>query len=187
MNWKTIGITVCLVLVAAFSAMADEPAAGVSIHKHQVTGLFAKSREQDLRDLVAQIPGLTLKEIDFVTAEVSLEYDAEKQFPGAKPEQIVERLDAQFRDRSRHTFGVKALCALPADKLQQVEIPVVGLDCKACCLGAYEAIFRLPGVETATASFQEGLVTARIDPNKVDKNRLEMALKERGVQLKMAE
>lgn len=174
-------------LLMGISAQADEPAVGVRTHKHQVTGLFAKSREQDLRELVLQIPGVKLVAIDFATAEISLEYDVEKQFPGAKPEQIVERLDAQFRDRSRHTFGVKGLCALPAEKLQQVEIPVVGLDCKACCLGAYEAIFRLPGVETATASFQEGLVTARIDPSKVDKNRLEMALKERGVQLKMAE
>ena len=34
---------------------------------------------------------------------------------------------------------------------------------KACALGAYEAIYRLPGVEQATACFDEGRVTALIE------------------------
>ena len=66
-----------------------------------------------------------------------------------------------------------------------IEISVAGLDCKACCLAAYEAIYRLEGVEMATASFHEGRVTALTDPEKTDRARLEAALKQRGVTLKM--
>ena len=69
------------------------------------------------------------------------------------------------------------------EKLTLVEIPVVGLDCKACCLGAYEAIYRLEGVEQATASFKDGLVTAWIDASKTDRAQLETALKQRGVEV----
>ena len=65
-----------------------------------------------------------------------------------------------------------------------VEIPVVGLDCKACCLAAYEAIYKLEGVERATASFKDGLVTAWIDSEKTDRTKLEAALKQRNVTLK---
>ena len=41
---------------------------------------------------------------------------------------------------THHTFGVKPRRTVPRDKLQQVVIPVAGLDCKACCLAAYEAV-----------------------------------------------
>jgi hypothetical protein len=67
-----------------------------------------------------------------------------------------------------------------------VEIPVVGLDCKACCLAAYEAIYRLDGVEQATASFQVGLVTAWIDPAQTNQALLEEALRKKEVALKSA-
>lgn len=160
---------------------ADEPSTAI---KHQVTGLFSPDREEDLREIFASLPDIKLVSVDFKTAEASFEYDAAKAFPDAKPEQIVEQFDNRLRNASRHTFGVKPLCAIEREKLQLVEIPVVGLDCKACSLAAYEAIYRLPGVETATASFKGGLVTALIDPNKADRATLEAALKQRGVQLK---
>jgi hypothetical protein len=70
------------------------------------------------------------------------------------------------------------------DTLKLIEIPVAGLDCKACCLAAYESIYKLDGVERATASFREGRVTALVDPEKIDRSKLEDALKKRGVQLK---
>lgn len=79
---------------------------------------------------------------------------------------------------------MKPLRTIELEKLKLVEIPVAGLDCKACCLGVYEAIYKLPGVEVATASFKIGLVTALIDADKVDRPTLEAALKQRGVQVK---
>ena len=67
------------------------------------------------------------------------------------------------------------------DKLQTVVIPAAGLDCKACCLAAYEGISGIDGVEQATASFKEGKITALIDPTKTDKAKLEEALRKKGV------
>jgi copper chaperone CopZ len=105
-------------------------------------------------------------------------------FPGAKPEQYVERLDQKLRQTSQGTFGAKPPSTLPREKLQFLEIGVLGLDCHACSLAAYEAVAKLPGVEQATASFRDGLVTAWIDPAQTSREKLEEALKQKGAELK---
>ncbi len=179
-----------IILSFAFAAVvpaADTPESERTPIKHQITGLFLPEREQDLKDLFKQhadkFPGINLVSIDFANAEVTFDYDPAKVFPGAKPEQIVERFDNLLRDATRHTFGVKPLCPVERDKLKRVEIPVVGLDCKACSLAAYEMVYKLKGVEMATASFKTGKVTAWIDSEKIDQAEIEMVLKQRGVQL----
>ena len=159
------------------------PVARAEAIKHQITGLFATDREQDLREVFEKIPQVKLVSIDFKNAEATFEYDPAKVFPGAKPEQIVQRFDNLVKGASNHTFGIKPLRSVPLEKLRLIEIRVAGLDCKACCLAAYEAVARIEGVERATASFRDGLVTALIDPQKTDRARLEAALKQRGVQL----
>jgi copper chaperone CopZ len=152
--------------------------------RHQVTGLFMKDREADLREVVARIPQVKLVKIDFDNAEAIFDYDPAQLFPDARPEQIVPRFDSLLRSASSHTFGIKPLRSVPLDKLLLIEIPVAGLDCKACSLAAYECIYRLEGVERATASFRDGRVTALIDPEKTDRAMLEAALVKRGVQVK---
>ena len=117
------------------------------------------------------------------SSEVTLQYDPAKLFTGAKPEQHFERLDNLLRSVSSSTFGIAPLCTAPKDKLTRIEIPVVGLDCKACCLAAYEAIYKIDGVEQATASFKDGQVTALIDPQKTNRAALELALKSKNVEL----
>lgn len=165
--------------------LASEPPDPPHLIKHQITGLFSPDREKDLQQVFEKLPDLKLVRVDFANAEASLEYDAAKVFPGAKPEQIVERLDNLIRGASNHTFGVKPLRSAKKEALKLIEIPVVGLDCKACSLAAYEAVYRLKGVETATASFKEGRVTALVDPEMIDRVELETALKQRGVQIQM--
>jgi copper chaperone CopZ len=152
--------------------------------KHQITGLFSAEREQDLRETFAKIPEIKLVSVDFKNAEAILDYDPEKVFSKVKPEVALQRLNDLVRNASSHTMGVKPLCATPRDKLMVVEIPIAGLDCKACCLVAYEAIYQIDGVERATASFRECRVTALIDPARTDRARLEAALVKRGVSLK---
>jgi copper chaperone CopZ len=174
------GITMLCLGVASLAGAADEP----KLIKHQITGLFSPDREQDLRDVFQKLPEIKLVSIDFKNAEASFDYDPAKVFPNAKPEQVIERLDNMLRSVSFHTFGVRALRTIPRDKLTLIEIPIVGLDCKGCCLAAYEAVYRIDGVEQATASFKEGRVTALIDPRKTDRVALEAALKQRGVELK---
>ena len=154
--------------------------------KHQITGLFMPERERDLREAMEKVPQIKLVSIDFKNAEATFEYDPAKVFPGAKPEQVVQRFDNLLKSASNSTFGIKPLRSLPLEKLRLIEIPVAGLDCKACCLAAYESVYKLEGVERATASFKEGRVTALIDPEKTDRAKLEAALKQRGVSLEIA-
>jgi len=175
----------CLIMwlctVPAHCTADDEPKKPTLI-KHQITGLFSKDRERDLAEAFKRLPDMKLVGIDFDRAEASVEYDVTRVFSDATPEQIIERFDNLLRGVSRHTFGVKPLCTTAREKLQFVKIPVVGLDCKACCLGAYEAIYRIDGVEQATASFKDGLVTAWIHPDKTSQAALEEALRQRGVE-----
>ena len=146
--WKLIACLTGLFVLAPLAA-ADPP--GLKV---RVTGLFAPSREKDLREAL---------------------------FPKAKPADVIARLDERVRNLTNHTFGIKAVSAVPKEKLVRVEIAAAGLDCKACCLAAYEIVAKIDGVEQATASFKEGRITARIDPAKTEKAKLEAALKERGV------
>lgn len=152
--------------------------------KVRVTGLFSPERIPDLHGATLRNPELKLVDVDYPTSVATFKYASESEmFRGAKPEQVIERLHNLLGNSSRYTFGARELCPIPRDKLMFLEIPVAGLDCKACCLGAYDAVYRLEGVEQATASFREGLVTAWIDATKTDRVKLEKALQDRGVSL----
>ena len=151
---------------------------------HRVTGLFSKEREADLREAVKRVPDLELLSIDFDRGEAKFKYDPAIFFKGVKEKDQVERFNNLLRQASSHTFGIRATGDVSWDKLTLIEIPVAGLDCRACELSAYEYIYRIDGVEQATASFKEGRVTALIDPEKIDRTELETHLKQRGVEIK---
>lgn len=181
---------ICGWLVMLSNCAAQDAADSARPVRHQVTGLFCLERVEDFRKVVermttaAEMPDVELVSVDFSTAEAIFQYDPAKVFPGATPEQIIERFDDLLRQASRSTFGIKPLCKTPREQLTLVEIPVVGLDCKACSLAAYEAVYKLEGVEQATASFKDGLVTAWIHPEKTDIVALEEALIKKNVAMK---
>ena len=178
-------ITIFSLLVTTMMFAADDTPAEPQPVKHRVTGLFSPDRESDLKKVFAEkIPEVKLVSIDFKNSEATFVYDADKLFNKPKPEQLIERFDNLLRTHTLGTFGIRAVCATPKDKLKFVEIPIVGLDCKGCCLAAYESIYKIDGVEQATASFKDGLATAWIDPKKTSQAELEDALKKRNVQLK---
>src|SRR5687768_12261731 len=127
--------------------------------RYQVTGLFMKEREAGLQALVAKITDTKFVRVDFENGDCYFEYDAAVAFAKVKPDQIGQRLDSLVKSASSNTFGIKPVRTVPRDQLKLIEIPVAGLDCKACSLAAYEAVFRLEGVEQAMASFREGRVT----------------------------
>ena len=173
-------MTGLLAILPAASAMAE-----VQTIKHRVTGLFSRDREADLREAVKKMTDVSIVAIDFDVAEVSFSYDPEKLFQkGTKEKDRLERFDGLLRQASSHTFGAKPLCATPKEKLTRIEIGVTGPDCKGCCLAAYEYVAKIDGVEQATASFKDGIVTALIDPDRTNRAALEDALKKRQVQLK---
>jgi hypothetical protein len=153
----------------------------------RVTGLFAPDRVADLREACLQLPGITLASVDDDTAAAVFRFDPATVMPGAKPEQYLERMNNLLRQQTRSTFGLLPPSTLPREKLTFVEIPVVGLDCKGCCLAAYEAVYRLDGVEQAAASFKAGRVTAWIDATKTSQAALEAALEKKRVALKPKE
>jgi len=182
-----------LVLMASIASLPhlradeDKPAESKLV-KHQITGLFCPEREKDFEDLCQRkLARFKLVGIDYANAEATFDYDPAKEFPGATAEQVVERFDNEVRNASRHTFGAKALRTTPKEKLQLVEFSIVGLDCKACSLAVYEMLYRLKGVEQATASFKLGKATALVDPEKTDRATIEKVLKDRGVTVKPAE
>jgi copper chaperone CopZ len=152
--------------------------------KHRITGLFSREREADLHEAVKKMTGVELISIDFDLAEVSFSYDPRKLFPQSKEKEWLERFDNLLRNNSSHTFGAKALCTTPREKLARVEISVEAPDCKACCLALYEYVAAVDGVAQATASAKDGRVTALIDPEKTNRAALEDALKKRHVKLK---
>src|SRR5215212_1540389 len=102
-------------------------------------------REEDFRETVANIPNIKLVSIDYKNAEAVFEFTPKTDFPGAKPDQYLQRLDQLIKQGSHNTFGIKLLRTIPADKLELIEIKVVGLDCKACSLALYETINKLEG------------------------------------------
>jgi copper chaperone CopZ len=151
---------------------------------HRVTGLFSREREADLREAVKRVPDLALEAVDFDRGEATFNYDPAIFFKGVKEKDQVERFNNLLRQASSHTFGIRAKGDVSWDKLALVEIPVAGLDCRACELSAYEIIYKIDGVEQATASFKEGRVTARVDPAKTSREALIEALKKRQVAVK---
>ena len=181
--FRTSLTLVAWLLASTLTFAEDKPVVPQEV-KHQVTGLFCPERVEDLHKAAKQLTNIELVSVDYAKAEAVFRYDPAQVFNNATPEKIVEQFDNQLRNASRHTFGIKPLCTTPRDQLQFVEIPVVGLDCKACSLGAYEILYKLEGVEQATASFKTGLVTAWIHSSKTDRKSLEETLVKRNVTLK---
>jgi copper chaperone CopZ len=185
MKQPPIAVLLALFLAALPAVALAKAGLEVQTVKHRVTGLFSHEREDDFRETVKKIPDLTLVGIDFDSAEVTFSYDPAKLFAkGTKEKDYVEHFDNLLRKASTHTFGARALCATPKEKLTRVEIGVIGLDCKGCGLAAYEVLYKIDGVEQATANFKEGRMTALIDPEKTNRAALVEALKKRNVGIK---
>jgi copper chaperone CopZ len=156
--------------------------------KHRVTGLFSADRVNDLQKVVDSLPSTSpvkIVSIDFDRAEVVFNYDPDQLYGKTEPVKYAERFDNVIGNASRRTFGILLLSEMPDDKLEKVEIPIFGLDCKGCSYAAYLSVFRIDGVERAQASFRDKKVTAWIDPAKTNKAALEESLKQRGVDLNL--
>lgn len=173
------GFVVCCGSTASIAAEAE--------HTHRVLGLFQKDREDDLRKVTEELPGIDLVKADFETGLAVFRYDAEIVFPKQKnAERIAKALDMQLRARSRSSFEATPLTGRDRKKLTKVEIGILGLDCKGCSYGAYLAVHKIEGVENATASFKTGKLTAWIDAKKATRNVLEEALEMKRVKLAAA-
>lgn len=166
----------CCTLLLAAPARAEE-----QDFTHRILGLFAPEREQALRQTVATLPGITLVQVDFASAEATFRFDPAVVFSDTTPEGLTERLDNALRTVSRSTFRLAP--RMPRASLVPVEIGVAGCDCAGCHFAAYDILARLEGVAAATVSFKLQRATARIDPQKTSRDALVKALQERGVRV----
>ncbi|HEU0068923.1 MAG TPA: hypothetical protein VFQ26_06630, partial [Nitrospiraceae bacterium] len=129
MTSKAVTTLFILAGLASSSVLADDTPSEAKLVKHQITGLFCPEREQDFKDLCQQkLARFKLQSIDYANAEATFDYDPAREFPGANPEQVIERFDNEVRHASRHTFGIKPLRTTPKEQLQPVEFSIVGLD-----------------------------------------------------------
>ena len=167
----------CLVRTPAPAEEDDYPC--------RVLGLFQADCVDDLREVTKKVSGLAHVSADHKTDIATFRLDAAKVFPDAKsPKQILEKLRNKLNGESQGVFQTYPLSTIPRENLTEVKMPIAGLDCKGCSYAAYLAVYKIEGVENATASFKEELVTAWIDPSKTDRATLEEALAKRDVTLK---
>lgn len=176
---RSLAVILCLASIA-FAAEKPEPKP-VQV-TYRLYGLFSPDREKDLRSVWDDVNDVKLVGLSYEDAEITVEYTPGKAFGGAsKPEQFQQQIDNRIRQATHSTFAIGPRRTIAKDKLKEVVVPIAGLDCKACCLAAYEAVARIDGVDRVTASFKEGKLTALIDPEKMDKAKLEDALKKRNI------
>lgn len=183
-------LLIITLLFMPIAAVAEEPQPTAPREfTFRVTGLFSPDRVEDLRELIASLPQGDVKvvSVDFDQATVVFAFDPDQLFGKIDPTKIVERFDQIVGNPSRRTFGILPLSEIPAEKLVKLEIPIVGLDCKGCSFAAYDCVYKIEGVERATASFKVGLVTAWIAPEKTNRAALEEMLTKRGIELKQPE
>lgn len=174
---------VLLVALGATAAYSADPPPRPERLTVRVLGLFAPAREQALREAMKELPELKLVDLNYAEGELTVELIRGKAFPGAKTEQLPERLNDMIRSATHHTIGVTARTPVPRAKLTTLVIPVTGCDCAACNLAATEAIDKMEGVDRVTCSFREGKLTARVDAARVTRAKLEEALTRIGVTL----
>jgi hypothetical protein len=176
-----------LALGLAWLALPLPLYAGESSERFGIVGLFGPEREQDLRDVLKEVPEVHLVRADPESAEVTLRYDLAKLFPNADPkksptaEQTLQRLNNLLVSASHGSFRLTPPSTMPKAGLTRVEIDVGILDCKACRYGAYRAVMGVDGVARATMSASPSRVVAWLDAKKTDRLALEKALKRVGV------
>lgn len=161
-------------IILFFIILCSTGAAEELNHTHRVLGLFQADREDDLGQVINQVPGVKLVHVEYKTGEAVLRYDAEN---------LAQILDQIVRRESRSTFEILPPSNVDRSKLRKVEIEVIGLDCKGCSYAAYLAVYKIEGVENATASFKEGKVVAWIDDERVNRAMLIEALKKKRVKI----
>lgn len=174
-------VAITLLTLARPSANAAEAA-----HTYRLRGLFQPDRVDDLRAAVGRLDGVKLGGASYAQGEATFVFDPEKVFPNVRfksPEQLMTTFGQKLRQETRGTFEIIPRGTVPPEKLVEVRIPVLGLDCRGCSYGAYLAVIKVEGVEWAAASFKDGLVTARIDPDRTNRGALEAALEKARVTL----
>lgn len=163
----------CAVLLfsgAVIAGDAKPPAEvkGPQTRTVRILGLCTPEREDALRESVEKHPNVKLDSINYARSEATFSYNT-KEFGHDSLQHVI----------GAKGFGVKTTPRPPDDKLVTLEIPIEILDCAACCLGAYNSISKIDGLEQATVD-RKGKVVAIFDPSKTNREALVKALRNAG-------
>ena len=134
-------------------------------YRWRLTSLFQPDRVEEVRQSIESMnPEIKVLDIDYETSIATFRFDAQKLYPGANTEKnLVYQFGQTLRTHTRGVVEALELPDTPLDKVQEVTIPIAGLDCRGCSYGAYLSVYKLPGVDYATANFRKGELYARID------------------------
>jgi hypothetical protein len=150
-----------------------------------IVGLFSPDREQDLRDVMNDMPEFQLVHVDYDNARATFSYDVAALFPERKlknpptPAEIQQRINALLTRAS--TFSLKLTPIIPKEKLTRIELNVGILDCKGCQYAAYLAAMKANGVERATV-LKNGTLVAMVETGKADEIAIKAALKKANIE-----
>jgi hypothetical protein len=165
----------CVVLLftgSVFAGDAKPPEVkGPQTRTVRILGLCTPERENDLRESVAKHPNVKLDGINYARSEATFSYDTKVFGHDSLPHVIGSK-----------GFGVKTTPRPPDDKLVTLEIPIQILDCAACCLGTYNSISKIDGLEQANVD-RKGKVVAVIDPSKTNREALVKAMRNAGAEV----
>lgn len=152
-----------------------------------IIGLFSPDREQDLRDVMADVPEFQLVRVDYDNARATFSYDVASLFAEQKPRkaptasEVEQRINTLLTRASSNTFALKLTPDIPREKLTRIELNVGILDCKGCQYAAYFATMKALGVERATVA-RDGTLTAFVETGKSDEAALKDALKRANIE-----
>jgi hypothetical protein len=179
---KSLLIFIAMICSALAAHGADEQS-----KEFTVVGLFSTDREQDLREVMADVTEFQLVKIDYENARATFRYDLQTIFTEQKLKkpptgaEIDQRLNTLLTLASANTFSLKLTPPVPRDKLTKIEINVGILDCKGCRYAAYLAVTKVAGVERATVA-KDGALTAMVEADKANQAALEDALKRANIE-----
>lgn len=167
---RTLTFIALLLITGQIVHAGDAPPLPTTTHR--ILGLCYPERVDDLKAAFKERADVTLVSVDYDRGEATFAYD---------PKRV--SLESLANMAGSKVFEVKARSTVAFEKLTRIVIPVVGLDCKGCALGTYLAIARIDGVEQATVSYQEGKLSALIDPARTNQVALVEVLKKANVEV----
>jgi hypothetical protein len=143
----------------------------------------------DFEKALGLMPEVQLEKLDAERQEVTLGCDLTRLYPQSpmnhKPteEQLRQQVDNVMRRVSNGSFGLKAISAVPVEKLRREEIAVTLQDCPPCRTFVYGTAMKVDGVERAAFDAKANKLVVWLDPAKGELKPLMEALEKAKVEL----
>jgi len=155
----------------------------------RLQGLHGEERREDLENALGQMPEVQVEKLDVERQELTLACDLTRLYPQSplnhKPteEQLRQQVDNILRRISSGSFTLKAISAIPDDKLVRHEIAVTLQDCPPCRSFTYNTAAKVEGVEKAAFDAKANKLVVWLDPAKAELKPVLEALEKAKVEM----